>query len=513
MGSLTPKHRRWLILLLLASGWVLLVIMLVAVIQANTRFRLVLLGSYVGILFLTNILVVVFRATISHIGHGIFSKTPDFLVFFFTGLMIVNLAVLYVAFYRFYDLRADLGILATLMFSVAIFLSLPSDMFKFILPRFVMVAISVCIAVIAVEIFLANYGTYQVLESNANTLFIPAEGVLPGVEGEARFVTDQYGIQGDPYDSIDENAYRILAIGGSTTATLYLDIPERWPYQIQILANEDEKSIWVGNVGGSGHKTLDHYAVLKDFVPQFDLDMVIMLVGVNDLQAMIDWPERELINLVIPEELAQVSNAGLSNFAQTNYRTAEWRFGALASMDLLAYNIIDIFEKLFNSDSVFVEDEAGIAYVARRQLRQATTPVYDTLPDRFDEGLSIYRENLISLIEEAQDQGITLVFMTQPHVWSESLSEEFEKYLWAGVIRNSESLPIGRYTVGALGDGMNQYNRVLLSVCEEYNVPCIDLAAELSEKTEYFYDSMHFNEAGSNLVANIIWDVLEDLIE
>lgn len=512
MSSLTSKRRKWLILLLLASGWLLLILTLVAVVQANTRFRLVLFGGYVGVLFFANVAVIVFRTKVSRFVRVIYSKFPDLIVFFFTGLVLVNFAVLYVAYYRFYELRDDLGVLATLLFSMAILLSLPLDMFKFVFPRFVMVAISVSIAVIGIEIFLANYGTYQVLESNANTLFFPVEDVLPGVRGEARFVTDQYGIQGDPYDSTGENIYRILAIGGSTTATVYLDIPERWPYHIQLLANENDRSIWVGNVGGSGHKSLDHYAVLKDFVPQFDFDMVIMLVGVNDLHAVLDWPERDLINLVIPEDLAQINTEGLSNFAQTNYSTAEWRYGFLTSMDFFAYNIIEIFEQMFNSDSVFVEDNAGIAYVARRQLRQTTTPVYDTLPDRFDESLSIYRKNLISLIKEAQDQGITLVFATQPHVWSESLPEVFEQYLWAGVIRNRDSVPIGRYTLRALGDGMSQYNRVLLDVCQEYEVPCIDLANELNGKTEYFYDSMHFNEAGSSLVASIMWDALEDII-
>jgi hypothetical protein len=55
---------------------------------------------------------------------------------------------------------------------------------------------------------------------------------------------------------------------------------------------------------------------------------------------------------------------------------------------------------------------------------------------------------------------------------------------------------------------MEEFNDVTRKACRESNLLCVDLARLLPKKAEYFYDDMHFGEAGAREVAEIIGDHL-----
>lgn len=512
MDYFTPERKKRWTIFLLAIAWVLLAIMLWQVFMENSKFRLILLGLYVGVVLASNLLIIIFRARIGRTGTTIFKRVPDLLVFILVGFLLVNWFLIYISAYRLPNSIGSFGFLAVLIFTLVIFVNLPSDVFKFVLPRYIVVNFSIFLAIFVIEIFLGNRGYYQVWEGHMNQLFIPADGVMPGIEGESHFTTDEHGIRGDSYDSVDQDAYRILAIGGSTTETLYLDNTESWPYLIQQQAKEDGRLVWVGNVGRSAHTSLDHYVVLKEFVPRFDIDMVIIMVGVNDRGFVTSLPEMDVNLIAIPDDLSMLSEKALGYFELSDYRTAEWRSGLLISLDLFSYNFQAFLEQRIYNNQIEIEDQAGEVYDLRREIRQSVSPIVDSLPDNFDEGLAVYRANLIALITEAQAQEIPLVLVTQSYVWSDTMPEEFDWYLWEGIILDSEEARVGRYSVGALAEQMEQYNRVMLDVCDEYEIFCVDVAATLNGNTSYFYDGIHFNEAGSRLVAETMWDNLEGVI-
>jgi lysophospholipase L1-like esterase len=51
---------------------------------------------------------------------------------------------------------------------------------------------------------------------------------------------------------------------------------------------------------------------------------------------------------------------------------------------------------------------------------------------------------------------------------------------------------------------MDKYNRILLDVCGQYGLECLDIAPRIPKNTSAFFDDMHFNEAGSRLVARLV---------
>src|SRR5262245_12374746 len=56
---------------------------------------------------------------------------------------------------------------------------------------------------------------YHLMPPNHRTVFRPRPGIMPGISGDSNFVTNSNGIRGDEFRTQD--AYRILAVGGSTT--------------------------------------------------------------------------------------------------------------------------------------------------------------------------------------------------------------------------------------------------------------------------------------------------------
>ena len=60
------------------------------------------------------------------------------------------------------------------------------------------------------------------------------------------------------------------------------------------------------------------------------------------------------------------------------------------------------------------------------------------------------------------------------------------------------------YSPGALARGMKMFNDVLRDVCDRRKIFCIDLAARVPKERRYFFDDMHYSEAGARLVSDIV---------
>jgi hypothetical protein len=98
-----------------------------------------------------------------------------------------------------------------------------------------------------------------------------------------------------------------------------------------------------------------------------------------------------------------------------------------------------------------------------------------------------------------------LVLMTQPVLWRADLGAGEEALLWMGGTGDFQADPSQAYfAAGPLAEGMRAYNRVLLDVCVERHVECVDLAAVVPADTSMFYDDVHPTEAGSRAFADAL---------
>lgn len=376
-----------------------------------------------------------------------------------------------------------------------------------ILIRIALLLISTLAAILISEIVLRalwNHKGYYVRPPYLRLIFKPSPGIMPGIDGESRFITNSRGIRGDEFSH--DQTYRILAIGASATECLYLDQSEAWPYLLQKKLNESSHyhGVWVGNVGKSGLNTREHILEMRYLLSQYPkIDAVIMLIGVNDflmrLSQDINYNPQFLDQPGSEEQLLRRAFSILPERYDDTLpfyrRTAIWH---------LARKFKQLVFQSRQVPSWQVEDGPGKGYITRRELRRNAVTFRNALPD-LSSALEEYTRNINSIIDLATHKSIRLILVTQPVLWKPGLSKQLNDLLWLGVA-NAKNVEVGKeyYSVEALATGMGMYNETLIRTCLIRQVECFDLASLLPKDTTVFYDDCHFNESGSEKVAKAL---------
>lgn len=358
---------------------------------------------------------------------------------------------------------------------------------------------SILLALAIAELFLRR------LHPEANGWFIwppgldmrfrPEAGLFPGVEGDARFRVDSLGLRGEEVAGATE---RIVTIGGSTTECLFLDQDESWPELLSTTLSKIEGArVWVGNAGRSGHTTREHIFQVEELVHRIpSLDLALVLPGVNDLckrlaqDAAYDpkFMSRDRALDVVKRAAFSLHPLAFDANAPLVKRLALWR---LASSLRRRFEAGDPHEQDFN----------GHVFATWRLYRARAREMRDELPD-LSSALEEYRTNLGTIIDIATRERLRIAFATQPCLWRADLSPELEGLLSMGGVGDYQAHEgCAYYTPRALAEGMRRYNEVLLEVCRERNVECLDLAALLDHDDAAFYDDCHFTEHGARRVA------------
>ncbi len=352
--------------------------------------------------------------------------------------------------------------------------------------------LALLVAEAALRLALPN--SYYIWPPHLRQVFRPDPKALPGISGDSRFEINSLGLRGD--ELTPSHAYRILAIGGSTTECLYLDQLETWPHLLQAALNDSTHSgkVWVGNAGMAGRKTRNHLVAMRYLpIEKMRIDTVVLLIGVNDFQEY-------LANSHLPSKskeatLYETFTGGMPSQPDDPFfkKTAIWR--------LLRKVKTGYLRKV---DQNKVQDEAGKNLDTWREHRRRAIEIRTELPE-LAPGLEYYTNNINQIINIAKQKSVRLIFITQPTMWKPGLSEELNSLLWFGGVGDicSEGGKPYYYSVEALANGMKQYNDVLLRVCCQRGIECIDLAY-LEKDATVFYDDVHFNESGAKKVASVL---------
>lgn len=371
-----------------------------------------------------------------------------------------------------------------------------------VLPRAMMALLGVMIALLIGEAGLRLYlpapQIYYPRPPNIYREYDVLAGVLPGVEGKARYWTNSQGIRGE--EILPETTYRILAVGGSSTECLVLDQTEAWPQLVQDALNRTKNQhVWVGNAGQSGRTSRENLLHLKYLLPQYpEINAVIVLMGMNDLSLRLSqdesynpdyWADPNAEQALIRRAFYWLAKA--DPFEPYYQQSATWR-------------LVKQIQQSQAQLSTIVEDvNSNEGALARRREQRKSGPLREQLPD-LTSALAEYSRNINIMIDVAQAQRVRIILMTQPTMWRTDLSQTEKDLLWFGWGPNRKYF----YSIEALVEGISAYNQKLLEVCQQHQVECIDLAETLPKDTTVFYDDVHFNESGARQVAQIVADYL-----
>ena len=343
---------------------------------------------------------------------------------------------------------------------------------------------------------LPSQDRFYVWQPNFKVTLDPDPKLVPGISGAAVFSTNSEGLRGDEFAK--EQTHRILAVGGSTTECLYLDDTEAWPYILQSKLSETRQaSVWVGNAGRAGRNSRDHLLQLKYLLPQYpQIDTVIMLVGSNDLHIRISDRNYDPQTTAKPTfEKDYIHRA----FALVPSDKPPYHYTRLGW-----WRVAKKFKNLYldKVSDVPYMDSTGGSFASWRQFRRNAEEIVDEVPD-LASALQEYRRNLNSIVDIARARSVRLILITQPTIWRSDLPQEEIGLLWGGGVDKFQ-LGLGKkyYSPSSLATAMRQYNDVLLDVCRDRAIDCVDLAGALPKDKSVFYDDVHFNESGARQVAD-----------
>jgi len=315
---------------------------------------------------------------------------------------------------------------------------------------------------------------------------------LPGVSGTKMYTTNALGLRG-PMPPIGGRAYKIVMIGGSTTICANLDDSEEWPHLVMqdINARSQGLHVWAGNAGQAAANTVHHLVLMQWMPGVLRPDMVIFLIGVNDLNATLAF------NGASTQAILE-QQAGYEGDLPAG---THWR----------SVNVYPLYRRLrlFLVSHVAAENLKQRLHPPSRlplltsqindlRHRREVSPVLP-LPD-LSIGLKEYRGRIVALAARCRDLEIRCLFLTQPSMWRSNMPAAEEHLIWTGSIGPFED-PKGFVSAGNLAFAMDSYNRILLDVCQQNGLECFDIAARIPKSTASFFDEEHFNESGARAMA------------
>jgi hypothetical protein len=313
--------------------------------------------------------------------------------------------------------------------------------------------------------------------------------------GNQLFSVNKFGLRGTELP--DESLFKIIAVGGSTTICGDLADEDVWTQRLMKELNRRGARVWVANAGVNGHTTAHHEAVLH-LVPAIrHADMLIFLVGANDMLATLSANGGSTTEM-------------LDSDAREFVRSMPWFRGPWTPEGecfLRGLRLFDLAKRA--SDSLVSRKHKilkEITFYAKMRDARAGYPTV-AAPD-LSTGLREYRQRLTRLVKECQNLSVRCVFLTQPSLWHQGMTAEENRLLWTawvGPFTNRRGYLSPTDAAGA----MREFNAALSGVCTEMNLECYDAAGAIPRNPRFFEDDLHMTPEGSRRLASFLGEHLD----
>ena len=280
-----------------------------------------------------------------------------------------------------------------------------------------------------------------------------------------------------PSQKYDHPDKVIVFLGGSTTECMYMDADHRFPYLVgKILEEETGQRINSYNGGMSGLNSLHAIDLLINKVIPLHPRVVVFMENINDLSTLLYegtyWnrhmvrspletlKKKQMVGKLLKEMLFPELNEAYRNLRETLTGKPKDEFAGARGKKLTV-------------------DKAKLVHE--------------------------FAMNLQTLVCICQAHEITPVLMTQENRITPHPDPVIAAYL-------------GRYgtetglSYACLKELYDAFNDTIREVGQKNHVMVIDLAREIPPDKKYLYDIVHFNDAGSELAAQIIAARLKGLI-
>jgi hypothetical protein len=267
-----------------------------------------------------------------------------------------------------------------------------------------------------------------------------------------------------------------FAVGGSTTECFYLGDGRDWPAQAAARLRCSFPGLLMNNAGLDGFSSFGQRLLLEQRILRLRPKLVLFLEGVTDVGR---------------EDLDRMP-------------------GAPTGVELLARHSAVVSTAL-NAWRTRRATARGLRHFARDLASAEHIP---TDPARLARGLRRhqrvflpgFRERLEALVELCLGQGTLPVLVTQPALFGAGRDD----VTGTDLATLSVAAALGWGSVGERWNGamawalLESYNDVTRSLSAELEVPLIDLARRLPKSSRFYYDEIHFTDAGAAEIGKIV---------
>lgn len=271
----------------------------------------------------------------------------------------------------------------------------------------------------------------------------------------------------------------IIFFGGSTTECGYVDENKRFPALTAKLLYKEGKNIKTLNGGVSGnhsmHSLIQYIAKGVPLKPKY----VVFMENINDLVLLMNtgsyWEAPKTRKFI---EMNQINDH--SSFASEKHRSSGYHF-IYERAEFLFPNLSNLLDNIVYRQHSDSNDEWA-AYRERANLVNMGNIEKE------------YKSAIVSIIHIVRSFGSEPILMTQFNRirYQDNFSRNFYD-------NRSHPIPYDNFV-----NEYAKFNEIVRKVAAEEGVFLIDLEKLVPPNNKYMYDSVHLNNEGSELVANIV---------
>jgi len=344
-------------------------------------------------------------------------------------------------------------------------------------------------AILLLEILLNLYNPLQVrIKGNhivllANKTYHLKNDSIPSLDPVVTVTRNSLGFRGPnpPKDFGDH--LTIISVGGSTTQCFLLSDDETWTARLATHLKQSFSNIWVNNAGLDGHSTHGHIVLLEDYICKLHPKVVLFLIGAND----IDRSSNEEF------DAENVKGHILFNSPKAFVKSLS-AYSEVASLLGGLYRSVNAYK--LGLMHQFIE----LRRVPYRDPSKDTADRYIASHTQ-DSALRAFQDRVNRLIAICHANGIEPVLITQP-------------ILVGFGVDDLTKVDLARISIDPGLNGNTQwrileaFNDVTRRVGREQNVIVVDLAHRLPKSSRYYYDFIHYTNAGAQAIADILYQDL-----
>ncbi len=310
--------------------------------------------------------------------------------------------------------------------------------------------------------------------------FIPAPGYTKGQNRH-----NQMGFRGADFPrEKPAGEYRIVCLGASTTyGTGVNDYRHSYPYLLQeILANNGYDQVRVINAGVMAYTSWEILLNFQLRVMELQPDLVILYLGINDVDARLVWPESaykgDNSGYLLAPGMARHTTGLFAHFNLGRVFLAKW----------YGYTLNDLGRNYTLTSGSYRGDEF------KRQTFEHTYPDGFFLQIPAEKILKsnppvFFQRNIDHLTGLATNQGIDVLLTS----------------LALCPAKMDQLDPEGKQIIL---DGLREHHRILKAISEERQVHFFDLAAVFPAEEKYYRDPAHLNKDGNLRKASLMAEFL-----